>query len=374
MDLTSEKPAIIEFGHFRIVPHRRELLADGQPVHLGGRTFDVLMALIEGQGAVVSKGALMERVWPNRIVEESSLHVQISVLRNAFGADRKLIRTISGRGYQFTGEIRTIAASPDIQAVAGTAVPVPAPPRPPTNLPEPVSELIGREVELEAVLGLIAAHRLVTLTGAGGIGKTSLGLEVARRLLSGFADGVWAIELAPLSDPDLVPAAVATALGLDLADEVASPERVANALAAKQLLLVLDNCEHLVGAAACMAEALLRANPTARVMATSREAQRAASRCERRVSAFTGCRRSPCRRRAARTRRIRCDTAPSGCSSRERARQRRSSCRTGAAPRRSRQFAGISTASRWRSSWRQRGRMRSGSKRSRPASMIVSIC
>ena len=104
MDLTSEKPAIIEFGHFRIVPHRRELLADGQPVHLGGRTFDVLMALIEGQGAVVSKGALMERVWPNRIVEESSLHVQISVLRNAFGVDRNLIRTISGRGYQFTGE------------------------------------------------------------------------------------------------------------------------------------------------------------------------------------------------------------------------------------------------------------------------------
>src|ERR1700731_2195901 len=283
MDLTSEKPAIIEFGHFRIVPHRRELLADGQPVHLGGRTFDVLMALIGGQGAVVSRGALMERVWPNRIVEESSLQVQISVLRNAFGADRKLIRTISGRRYQFTGEIRTIAASPDIQAVAGTAVPVPAPPRPPTNLPEPVSELIGREVELEEVLGLTAAHRLVTLTGAGGIGKTSLGLEVARHLLSEFVDGVWAIELAPLSDPDLVPVTVATALGLDLGGDVASPERVANALATKQLLLVLDNCEHLVGAAASMAEALLRANPEARVMATSREPLRAEGECLCRV-------------------------------------------------------------------------------------------
>src|SRR6202030_2844687 len=126
---------------------------------------------------------------------------------------------------------------PDIQAVAGTAVPVPAPPRPPTNLPEPVSELIGREVELEAVLGLTAAYRLVTLTGAGGIGKTSLGLEVARHLLSEFVDGVWAIELAPLSDPDLVPFTVATALRLDLGGDVASPDRVANALAAKQLLL-----------------------------------------------------------------------------------------------------------------------------------------
>src|SRR5712664_4015521 len=126
MDLTSETPAIIEFGRFRIVPHRRELLADGRPIRLGGRTFDVLMALIEGQGAVVSKDPLMDRVWPNRIVEESSLHVQISALRSAFGADRNLIRTISGRGYQFTGEISTVPASPHPQAVARTAEQIPA--------------------------------------------------------------------------------------------------------------------------------------------------------------------------------------------------------------------------------------------------------
>src|SRR6202022_3475221 len=160
MDLTSETPAIIEFGRFRIVPRRRELLADGRPIRLGGRTFDVVMALIEGQGAVVSKDALMGRVWPNRIVEESSLHVQISALRNALGADRNLIRTISGRGYQFTGQIRTVATSPHTQAVAGTAVQVPVAPRLPTNLPEPVSELIGRDDEVEEVQGLAAAHRL----------------------------------------------------------------------------------------------------------------------------------------------------------------------------------------------------------------------
>src|SRR5437588_7144943 len=257
MDITSETPPIIEFGHFRIVPHRREFLADGRPIHLGGRSFDVLMALIEGQGAVVSKDALIGRVWPNRIVEESSLHVQISALRGTFGADRNLIRTISGRGYQFTGEIRTVAAGPDTQAIANTAVQVPAATRSPTNLAEPVSELIGRDVEFEEILDLTGAHRLVTLTGAGGIGKPRLGLEVARYLLSKFAGGVWAIELAPLSDPDLVPATVATALGLNLPNNVVSPESIANALAAKQLLLVLDNCEHLVAAAATMAEAVL---------------------------------------------------------------------------------------------------------------------
>src|ERR1700720_4708393 len=281
VDLTSETPAVIEFGQFRVVPRRRELLADGRPIHLGGRSFDVLMALIEASGAVVGKDALMDRVWPNR-VEENSLHVQISALRNAFGADRNLIRTISGRGYQFTGEVRMVAASPGTQ-VAGTAVQVPPATRPQTNLPEPVSELIGRDVEFEEVLGLTAAHRLVTLTGGGGIGKTRLGLDVVRHLLTKFADGVWAIELAPLSDPDLVPATVAMELGLDLANNVVSPERIANALAAKQLLLVLDNCEHLVGAAASMAEAVVRTSPAARVMATSREPLRAEGECLYRV-------------------------------------------------------------------------------------------
>src|SRR5216683_3036645 len=266
-----QAPAAIEFGRFRVLPHRRELLADGRPLELGGRGFDVLMALIEASGAVVSKDALMKRVWPDRIVEENSLQAQISALRRTFAADRDLIRTIAGRGYQFTGVIRTISAWPDAQATAGIPQPTPMPSRPPTNLPEPVSELIGRDAELDEILDLSASHRLVTLTGAGGIGKTRLGFAAARRLLPKFADGVWAIDLAPLSDPELIPVAVAAALGLELASGMASPLSVANALGSKQLMLVLDNCEHVIDAAARMAESLLRANPAARVIATSRE-------------------------------------------------------------------------------------------------------
>jgi predicted ATPase/DNA-binding winged helix-turn-helix (wHTH) protein len=277
-DAASEAPASVEFGRFRVSPHRRELLADGRPVKLGGRALDVLMTLIDARGVVVAKNALMARVWPDQIVEENSLQSQISALRAALGAERDLIRTVSGRGYQFTGEIRLVMEGPHTQAVAGAAMRVRAPPHP-TNLPSPVSELIGRDAELEEILRLTATHRLVTLTGAGGIGKTRLGLEVARQLLPRFTDGVWAIELAPLSDPGLVPVTVATALGLDPTGDVVSPERVANALAAKQLLLLLDNCEHLVGAAASMAEALLHANPAARVMATSREPLRAEGEC-----------------------------------------------------------------------------------------------
>src|SRR5258707_4794043 len=154
-------PAAIEFGRFSVLPHRRELLAEGRPLDLGGRAFDVLMALIEASGAVVSKDALMHRVWPNRVVEENSLQAQIAALRRTFGADRDLIRTIAGRGCQVTGEIRTVSARPDAQAIAGMPQPTPTPSRPPTNLPEPVSELIGRDAELDEILELSTSHRLV---------------------------------------------------------------------------------------------------------------------------------------------------------------------------------------------------------------------
>src|SRR5258708_6421016 len=190
----ADAPAAIEFGRFSVLPHRRELIAEGRPLDVGGRAFDVLMTLIEASGAVVSKDALMDRVWPNRIVEENSLQAQISALRRAFAADRDLIRTIAGRGYQFTGEIRTVSARPNAQATAGMPQPTPAPSRPMTNLPEPVSELIGRDAELDEILDLSTSHRLVTLVGAGGIGKTRLSLEVARLLLQRFADGVWVVE------------------------------------------------------------------------------------------------------------------------------------------------------------------------------------
>jgi DNA-binding winged helix-turn-helix (wHTH) protein len=99
MDPVSETSAAIEFGRFSVLPQRRELLAEGRPLELGGRAFDVLMALIQASGAVVSKDALIERVWPDRIVEENSLQAQISALRRAFAADRDLIRTVAGRGY-----------------------------------------------------------------------------------------------------------------------------------------------------------------------------------------------------------------------------------------------------------------------------------
>src|ERR1700758_1463326 len=187
MDTASEALAGIAFGRFLLLPHCRELLAAGRPIKLDARAFDVLVALIEAHGAVVSKNALMARVWPDRIVEENNLQWQISALRAAFGADRHLVRTVSGRGYQFAGRIslrspnepaRSVQIIPEVRAVL-----------PPPNLPEPISELVGRDDVLGEILSLASVHRLVTLTGAGGIGKTRLAFAAARRLLPQFAEG-----------------------------------------------------------------------------------------------------------------------------------------------------------------------------------------
>ena len=192
--------AAVEFGRFKVVPHRRELLADGEAVALGGRAFDTLIVLIDAGGTVIDKDELMHRVWPDRVVEENNLQAQISALRKAFGVDRE--SDPHGRGAWLP-----VRRGDPRRRGDGRRSPA-------SNLPEPVSDLIGRDAALREVVDLVTGHRLVTLTGAGGIGKTRLALEVARRLLPRFADGVGLAELGPLTDPQLVPVTVATALRL----------------------------------------------------------------------------------------------------------------------------------------------------------------
>jgi predicted ATPase/DNA-binding winged helix-turn-helix (wHTH) protein len=261
----------VGFGRFRLLPQFRELFSDDGPIKLGGRAFEVLLALIETPGAVIAKDALIARVWPDRVVDENTLEAQIAALRTAFGAERALIRTVSGRGYQFTGEVHSLAEN---SAFHAAVVQSPSVPRS-TNLPESASELIGREEELGEILNLMGAHRLVTLTGSGGIGKTRLALALARELRPHFADGVWLVEFSGLADPALVPALVAAAVGLELSGGEISAHRVAHALANRHLLLVLDTCEHVIDAAAAFAEAVLRTGPKLNVVATSREPLRA---------------------------------------------------------------------------------------------------
>ncbi|MEJ0019274.1 MAG: winged helix-turn-helix domain-containing protein [Acetobacteraceae bacterium] len=283
MDHAADTPESIAFGRFRVLPHRRELLVGDQSIKLGGRAFDVLLALLEMPGAIVTKDELLARVWPDRVIAENNLQTQIVTLRQAFGSERGLIRTIAGRGYQFTGEVHVV--SPGLARRGATRLlPVAdGATATPTNLPQPVSELIGRDAEAEAVAGLVRDGRLVTLTGVGGVGKTRLALAVGWRLLPQFPDGVWLAELSPLADPSLVPATVAAAVGLELGGGESSARRVAQALAARRMLLVMDTCEHVIDAAATMADAVLRAGSAVHVIATSREPLRTDGEQLRRV-------------------------------------------------------------------------------------------
>jgi predicted ATPase/DNA-binding winged helix-turn-helix (wHTH) protein len=250
-------------------PARRELRANAVAVPLGTRAFDIVEVLVQSAGELVTKDEIMRRVWSGAIVEESTLQVHISAIRKALGPDRGLLKTVFGRGYRLLGHWpltqRAVPPDPVVLQI------VPASVASSSNLPLPTSELIGRETAAQHLLALLSAYRVVTLTGPGGIGKSVLALDVARQFLAREAGDGWLVELAPLSDPRLVPSTVAGVLGLKLGEDAISDEAVARAIGTKQLLLVLDNCEHVVDAAATFAETVMRLCPRTTVLATSRE-------------------------------------------------------------------------------------------------------
>ena len=242
----------VRFGRFLLLRCQRRLLVNGAPVELGARALDVLLALVDAAGAIVSKDELLSRVWLGMVVEENNLTFQIHVLRKAFGSDHDMIRTIPRGGYFFAG---TIESRSDETRAAD--VPVPR-----TNIVIPVDTLIGRDDEIRELLGLQASCPLLPLTGAGGIGKTRLALELGRRLFGCFPGGAWFVDLATLTDPAMIPATITSALRLQSGGVEASLETVAAALADRNILLILDNCEHIIDAAARTGEALLqRARP-----------------------------------------------------------------------------------------------------------------
>ncbi len=257
-------------GECEIDLARRELRVLGSPVPVGGRAFEIIEVLAQSAGELVTKDELMNSVWPGAVVMEATLHVHAAAVRKALGPYRGLLKTESRRGYRLLGEWtvrRHDAAKPPVGRQQIRITPEP----PATNFPATGTRLIGRSAAVQRLQDLVSAYRVVTLTGPGGIGKTTLALQVARRVLSEFRDGGWLVELASLSDPQLVPSAVAGVLGLRLESNVISAEAVARAVAGRSLLLVLDNCEHVIDPAATLAETFVRLCPRTIVLATSRE-------------------------------------------------------------------------------------------------------
>lgn len=259
------------YGRIEVRPAQRQLRVDGEVVAVGARAFDTLLALIERRDRVVGSDELFELVWPGLVVEENNLRQQVSALRKLIGAEA--IVTVPGRGYRFGLDGQGWDATTPKAASNGlNDTPRDLLQERRHNLPLNLPTLIGREAELAAVTELLASTHLLTLVGSGGVGKTRFALEVAAAVAGRFKDGVWCVELAPVADPALVVPTVAAAL--DLHDEPGRPllDTVLDYLRRRELLIVLDNCEHLVETCARLAERVLHASAGTCTLATSREA------------------------------------------------------------------------------------------------------
>ncbi|MFL6662599.1 MAG: ATP-binding protein [Rhizobacter sp.] len=249
------------FGNYRLVPAQRALYEGELSVKLGARALDMLLTLVERRERVVGKDELLAVVWPGLVVEENNLQVQVVALRKLLGYPA--ISTIPGRGYRFTLPVR-------VEGDAVVAPPPPAPAAPGIAGPE----LIGRDDDLKALLAMIDAHPLVTVAGAGGIGKTRLARAAAARW-SAAGQPTHFVDLAQLTDAELIARSVGRALGFSV-DGASDPAGAAiEMLRDKAGLLVLDNAEHLLDGVAAFVETLRAQAPAIRVLVTSQEHLRA---------------------------------------------------------------------------------------------------
>jgi DNA-binding winged helix-turn-helix (wHTH) protein len=253
----------ISFGPFRLLTNQRLLTKAGRELRVGSRALDILIALLEHPGKLVTRHELMERVWPDTVVVEANLNVNIAALRRALGdgqdGNRYLV-TIPGRGYRFVASV----AFSDFNLRDPTAF------RPSNDLPTPITRLVGRDEIVKQLAGELRQHGFITIAGPGGIGRSSVGLAVAAELMGNYQHGIFGVDLASIETPDLVPSKVADVIGVETRVEDALSGLVAK-LKDKDMLLVLDNCEHLVAAVATLTTVLLKNAPGLQILATSRQ-------------------------------------------------------------------------------------------------------
>ena len=256
---------ILRFANCELDLDRIVLRRGGHEVKLEPKAFDLLAYLVQHSGTVVRKEELLDEIWGDRFVSESALTTRIKAVRQAVdddGTRQAIIRTVHGKGYEFVAAIETLRGP--------VAPPAPAAPTI-AGLGTAIQPLIGRDSLMALLDDALATHRLITLVGPGGVGKTSLGLELARRAAPNYSDGVHVVELVSVVDEEATSAAFATAIDVNLRRSSSIDEAIVEMLRPRHSLLLLDNCEHLVEPVAALVGRILREAPVVSVVATSRE-------------------------------------------------------------------------------------------------------
>ena len=255
------------FGPFTLSPKARLLQRDGVAVRLGGRALDLLIALVEDAGSVISKKDLIDRVWGDIQVDEGSVRFNMYAIRQALGDGSEGARYIvntANKGYSFVANVERHAYSDETQHEL---------PRHVRSLPALTTSVVGRDSELQLIEAGLVARRLVSIVGPGGIGKTTVAIASAQRAADHFEGDVCYVDLSTTPEAALVRGAVASALGLQ--GDLGELSSVAARIGDRKLLLILDCCEHVIADAAETAEFLVHNCPSVHVLATSREALRA---------------------------------------------------------------------------------------------------
>ena len=257
------------FGPFLLYATERVLKKNGTPLTIGSRALDILIMLLEHAPEVVSKRALMRRVWGQLVVDDVSLRFHVAALRKHLGdADLSgsYVKNIPGRGYCFAGTVSWAAVAPEpTPKTAHTAA---------SPLPRAPLLMVGRDSTVRELAVLLKQQRFISIVGAGGIGKTTIALALAHRMLTEFDGAVHFLDLGAVEDSRLPASLLASQLGLVVVSDYPLPI-ILDFLRERRMLLVFDSCEHLIGATATLTENIFRDAPQVHILVTTREALRA---------------------------------------------------------------------------------------------------
>ena len=249
----------LQFAGYELKLRERQLIGPGGSVELSSRSFDILVALLARPNEMIEKSDLFDAAWPGVVVEENTLQVHVSSLRKILGPG--YIATVHGRGYKYVGPLPQSVAADTTSAAERTSQK--------GNVPNYRAECVAREDELASLAALLAKHRITSIIGPGGVGKTTLAVEMAARQQERFSGGVWIVDLAPVGDPVHVGSTVGQTLGMLTRKSTAIENELAEYLRSEELLLVFDNCEHVLGAVGEVLKAILARAPRVKVLATS---------------------------------------------------------------------------------------------------------